>query len=82
MNPVRVIIRGYRDRPAALFAVEVRGEVVDAFGTNPNDPIPFHLSRAFEFDGLLYEKLESAFTSRRADALARLWENATPFLRR
>lgn len=80
-NPIRVIIRGLRDKPAALFAVEIRGGVVDAYGANPNNPVPFHAERVFEFNAVIYGKLCEAFNARRTGDLASLWNKTTPLFR-
>ncbi|MBI1903412.1 MAG: hypothetical protein HYS13_20105 [Planctomycetia bacterium] len=80
-NPAnRVIIRGFRDRPAALVAVEVRGAAVDVVGSDQESPMPFHLDRAFAFDQVLYDQLAEAYATRNAKALAALWRKATPFV--
>ena len=76
---VFVIIRAFADEPVRLQFVGVRGNAVDAIGSDKNSPMPFHLARTYRFDEGLYGKLRKAFESSNHAALAKLWEAAKPF---
>ena len=78
-GPRRVIIRGFRDKPVDLTAVEVRDEAVDVVGTDPKTPMPFQRDRVFAFNQQLYKKLSDAFSAGNVKALASLWERAERF---
>lgn len=78
-NPDLVIIRGFGGRPAKLEVVDVSATAVEVIGTDRQNPMPFHLEDAYEFDEGLFGGLIAAFQRKDSDALSQLWQHARPY---
>jgi nitroimidazol reductase NimA-like FMN-containing flavoprotein (pyridoxamine 5'-phosphate oxidase superfamily) len=74
-----VIVRALADEPVRLRLVARRGNVIDAVGSDERRPMPFHLTRAYQFDAGLFGKMRAAFDAGDHDALNALWDRAAPF---
>jgi hypothetical protein len=74
-----VIVRALADEPVRLRLVGVRGQAVEAVGSDESCPMPFHLYRTYRFVPELFEKMRRAFESSNRDALVRMWDEAPPF---
>jgi hypothetical protein len=73
-----VIIRALADEPVRLRLVGIRGAAVDAIGTDESCPMPFHLTRTYQFEQALFEKMRAAFDKEDREALTALWSKAAP----
>jgi hypothetical protein len=72
-----VIIRAFKDEPVKLIAVGFRESAVDAIGSDPSMPMPFHLERAYRFNESMFKDMRAAFEAGQSDKLKSLWARAS-----
>jgi hypothetical protein len=84
---MRVLARAYRDQPLDRMVVGENARVyyianpstVSSTGKCTSGGVGFPKAYVFEFDSVLFDSLERAWLARDSEALATLWQEASPY---